>query len=245
MQRFRVLSLLAFAGLVLSAVTWASTLDDDDGIDWKKIPKAVKKTIQRVAQGAEIDEISREREGGRIVYEVVIEVGDVEIEIEIGEDGRILDVEIETEEDEDDDDDEDENDDDDNEVVVSAKDVPRAVKKAVRHYAGDARVRKWERETDDGRVYYEAEWISGGTEHAAKVTSNGSLIELEHAVQAEDVPKAVRRAAARHLGGRDHEYELKLIAVYEVEATVHGKEREILVWPTGDIVDDDDDDDDD
>ena len=97
MQHFRLVSLLAVAGLTLSVITWASSRHGS-GVDLKQVPPAVMKTVLRVARGAKISEIEREQVNGQIVYAVEIEVGDVEVEVTIDEQGNILDVEIESEE---------------------------------------------------------------------------------------------------------------------------------------------------
>ena len=96
---------------------------EDEGEHVVKIidlPKSVRKTLKREARGGEIEEIEREVENGRVVYDVDVEfeVGREELvyELLIREDGVLISKKLETDdEDEDDesvgDDDEDHDDD--------------------------------------------------------------------------------------------------------------------------------------
>ena len=80
------------------------------------LPKPVLKTLKREARGGEIEEIEKETEGEKVVYEAEVEFGEKEYEIEIAEDGKLLSKVLEEDEDDDedkDDDDEDDDDDDD------------------------------------------------------------------------------------------------------------------------------------
>lgn len=74
------------------------------------VPEAVRAAIASRQGAGKIDEIVREQEGGRVTYEVELETADGEVEIEIAEDGTVLDDD--SADDDDDDDDDDEGDDD-------------------------------------------------------------------------------------------------------------------------------------
>jgi len=106
---------------LLVLVSLAATVQADDEkekkISMSDCPKAVQKTLKQEARGGEIEEIEKETEGDRVVYEAEVELGENEYEIEIAEDGtllsKVLEQEDGDEEDEDDEDsDEDEDDDD-------------------------------------------------------------------------------------------------------------------------------------
>ena len=138
------------------------------------------------------------------------------------------------------------------EQKVSQRQVPTAVRKALKKLAGSARITEIERETKNGIVFYEGEWSTRGRETGAMVTAEGDLVELEEEIGAKDVPARVKAAVAKEFpGARRFEYEKVMVVMYEVEARIGGREMEILVLPTGKIVgkaednDDDDDDDDD
>jgi hypothetical protein len=71
-------------------------------------------TLKREARGGEIEEIEKETEGDRVVYEAEVEFGEKEYEIEIAEDGTLLSKVLEKEEgDDEDEDEEDEEEDED------------------------------------------------------------------------------------------------------------------------------------
>ena len=80
------------------------------------IPDAVKATILveilREVDGLELEEIEREREGGKIVYEAEFTYKGKEIELEISASGELLEKEIESDDEDDEDDDSDGEDDD-------------------------------------------------------------------------------------------------------------------------------------
>ena len=80
----------------------------EDGIAVTDLPAAVTDAIEAEYPGATLLEAELEEEN----YEVEIETADGEIlEVEVSEDGEILEVEVEVEDDDDDDDDDDEDDD--------------------------------------------------------------------------------------------------------------------------------------
>lgn len=62
------------------------------------LPKRVLKTLKREARGGEIEEIEKETEGDKVVYEAEVEFGEKEYEIEIAEDGTLLSKVLEEEE---------------------------------------------------------------------------------------------------------------------------------------------------
>lgn len=143
---------------------------------------------------------------------------------------------------------------------LSLNDVPEAAREAMKKLAGGARTTEVERENEHGVACYEAEWKVNGREVEAKVMANGDLLEMEQEVSASEVPQKVKAAAGKVFpAGADVEYERITVVMYEVEGKVDGKEREILIFPTGvihsqmddededegDDEDDDEDDDDD
>jgi len=59
--------------------------DDEEEIEVKlsDCPKAVQKTLKRESKGGELEEITKETEGKRVVYEAEVEFGDDEYEVEV------------------------------------------------------------------------------------------------------------------------------------------------------------------
>jgi uncharacterized membrane protein YkoI len=100
---------LAFvAGLVLLAAV-ACAEDKAEKVPLDKVPKAVMDAIMGRFPGADITSVEKEKEDGKIVYDVELKHKDRKYEMDILEDGTIIEIEKE----------------------VAAKDVPEAVTKAV------------------------------------------------------------------------------------------------------------------
>ena len=101
----RSLWLAAVLGVVVLAAFGFATLsvsgeadDDNDNeneqqISVDELPAAVKAAIKKAAQGARIEEVERETENGKTVYEVELVV-ETEMELELTEDGTIVGFEL-------------------------------------------------------------------------------------------------------------------------------------------------------
>ena len=101
--------LLVAATVACFAVMGGSALlaDDDEKevkVKLKDCPKVVQKTLKRESKGGEIEEIVKETEDGKVVYEAEVEIDGKEYEIEVAEDGTLLSKVLEDDDDEDDDD---------------------------------------------------------------------------------------------------------------------------------------------
>jgi len=73
--------------------------EDEEEVSLEDVPAAVKATILKEAAGAEVEEVAKETEGGQIIYEAEFEVDGKEIEIEVAENGTLLEREIEDDDD--------------------------------------------------------------------------------------------------------------------------------------------------
>lgn len=71
--------------------------DDDESVSLEQCPKAVRAAVKKLSSHGEIEEIEKEQENGRAVYEVEIEVDDKLYEITIAPNGKILSKELEEE----------------------------------------------------------------------------------------------------------------------------------------------------
>lgn len=141
------------------------------------------------------------------------------------------------------------------EEEMSLSQVPAQVREALLKLAGGAKITVVERENEHGAVSYEAEWEVNGREAEAEVTADGNLVKLEQEIGVSEVPAAVKATVAKKFpAGTKIEYERITMHFYEIEAEIGGREKEILVSPTGKILhaeageddhDDDDHDDDD
>ena len=117
----KLLLLVVMGFLAVGLVGWVAAgdagVDDEKEISIGDLPYGLVKMIHYYYPGAEIEEASVEMEDGMTVYDVEIEFGDHELELEVAQMWRILEVEADEDEDgdEDDGDEEDEDDDDEDE----------------------------------------------------------------------------------------------------------------------------------
>ena len=229
--------LLPLTGLgvigMVTLVAWAGG-EHEEEVTLEQVPAAVKATILKESAGGKITEIERERKNGTTVYEAEFLLDGKEIEIKIAADGALLGREVEGEED-----------DEDN---LTIDQMPGPARAALLKLAGGAKIIEVEREREHGVLVYEVEWIKDSRQHEAAVTADGALLELEETIPVKEAPAAVRAAIAKHFPANTRVVvEKTMIVVYEVEAKVDGKEKELLIFPTGRVheeADDDEDDDD-
>lgn len=263
-MKYRIMIAVSAVSLVSIAVLASVVAGEKDKGESKTqiedVPAAVQAAIKKATQGAKVQEIEKETEDGKTVYEVEISKNGLEIDLVFDEKGGLVAFDVEGDDeddagdDEDDDDkgeqreEEEENDgeEDDAEVVPFAK-IPAAAQKALLKLAGDAKISEVDVEDEDGVKVYEGAWKVNGVEHEAEVTANGDVIETEQVIAAGDAPKAVQKAAAKAFPkGAKVTIEKKTVVLYEIEAEIKGKEKEILVAATGQRVEiehgDDDDD---
>jgi uncharacterized membrane protein YkoI len=210
-------------------VVWADEGHEEE-VALDQVPPAVKATILKETAEAKINEIERETANGKTIYEVEFLRDGKEIEIQIASDGTVLGREVEEEQGDEDD--------------LTMEQVPEPARSALMKLAGGARIIEAEREQEYGAVVYEAEWVTSGTKYEAAVTADGALVETEEIIPVEKAPQAVRSAIAKHFpAGAKVTVERKMVVIYEVEARIDGKEREVLVLPTGKVLEGHDDDD--
>lgn len=72
------------------------------------------------------------------------------------------------------------------EVKVTLKEVPDAVRATILREAGDAKVTEIERETKNGKTTYEAEFVQNGKEIEIKIAPDGTLLGREVEDQDDD-----------------------------------------------------------
>lgn len=233
MKRNKALLSLIGLGVVgtLTFAAWAAQ-EHEEQVTLDQVPAAVKATILKESAGGKITEIERETKNGKTVYEAEFLLNGKEIEVKIAPDGTLLGREVEDEGDDEDD--------------LTIDQIPEPARAALLKLAGDAKITEAECEREHGVLVYEAGWVAGGIQYEAAVTADGALVETEETIPAKKAPAAVRAAIAKHFGANAKVVvEKKMIVVYEVEAKVDGKEKELLVFPTGRVHEEHDDDDDD
>jgi len=81
---------------IVAAGTMAYANDESEAeIKLTDCPAAVQKTLAREAHGATIEEVEKETEDGKTVYEAEVKIDGKEYEIEVAEDGTLLEKKLE------------------------------------------------------------------------------------------------------------------------------------------------------
>jgi uncharacterized membrane protein YkoI len=96
-------------GLTVFLAAWAPARADEEKVDLDKVPKAVTDAVKARFPDAEVKGASKETENGKTIYELEIKNKKDEIDVELTPDGDITSIEKE----------------------IDAKDLPKAVAKAV------------------------------------------------------------------------------------------------------------------
>jgi hypothetical protein len=127
----------------------------------------------------------------------------------------------------------------DSEKKVKAKDVPAAVAAAAAKAYPNARIVEWARETEAGKIFYEAEMREGKTKRDVLFTPDGKIELVEEAVSISEVPSAVKNALKmRYPKATINEAE-RLTANNEVQYELHVKnapKKEVVFTPDGKFV---------
>jgi hypothetical protein len=120
--------------------------------------------------------------------------------------------------------------------------IPKGAAMTLRKHAGGAKIERVSRAHEGGRVVFEAAWFEGGLEREASVTALGMLIELEEEIESSLVPAIVRSTAVARLANATTMKFVKIMpaGTYEVEATIDGREREMVFTADGREIGDDD-----
>ena len=135
------------------------TADTLQALELADLPSAVQETVKRELGSAHIDEIERDTEDGKVVYEVEAETADGrEIELEVAEDGTLLEKGEE----------------------VRLTEVPAAVRATIERELGGVSPEKIERETEKGTVCYEVEAeTADGREIELEIAEDGTLLDKD------------------------------------------------------------------
>ena len=174
-------------GLAVGIVCWAfgpsviSAKDTDVKVKIEELPKAVKDTVDKFiadnAPGAKFDEAKKEIEkDGKVIYDVELEAGDKDVELEIAEDGTLIEQEVDEEEEEKEGEEGDEEDKDEG-VTVSFEELPQAVKDTVNNEKGE--IGEIEKEEEDGKVIYDVDVKIEGKKFELKIAADGRLLKKE------------------------------------------------------------------
>jgi hypothetical protein len=126
--------------------------------------------------------------------------------------------------------------------------IPRVVMESLKAKFPKAEIHKWTKEKEGDEVIYDIEFKQEGRKCEADIKEKGDYINYEKAIEAKDLPKAVRDAIEKRypkatLKENMEETEVKgkdeKLSAYEVVlVTADKKEVEVRVSPNGKILED-------
>ncbi|MHB8972487.1 MAG: PepSY-like domain-containing protein [Pirellulaceae bacterium] len=246
--------------LALGAVSLASVIvvtplsaaeKGDRVVGLNEIPTVVREAIASATKGARITKIEKGTENGKTCYEVEVSRKGAQVDLAFDDNGHLVGSKVEGDDEQGDGEQgdneqggkgnarqrrerqEDDAEADDAEVVPTDK-IPAAALKALRKLAGGAEISGVQVEDEDGVRIYEGAWKVKAVQHEATVTADGTLVSTEQIAAAKAAPQAVQTLANKAFPkGTQVKMERKTIVLYEVEAIIDGKVKEILVAPTG------------
>ena len=127
-------------------------------VSLSEVPQAVRATIERELKGVEIDDIDREKDDGKIVYEVDAENDDRQVKLKIAENGTLLEKEEE----------------------IDSDDLPDVVLAAVKKSVGDIDFDDIEKRFVRGRkTIYRIQGDKGDLEIELKIAEDGTILDKE------------------------------------------------------------------
>lgn len=85
-------SLLIMVGLAITSgsLLAAGPLLADDDLTLEQLPATVRATVERETKGGQVTDIERDREAGKVIYEVEFTLDGKSYELDIAEDGGLL-----------------------------------------------------------------------------------------------------------------------------------------------------------
>ncbi|CAN5358165.1 hypothetical protein BH09PLA1_BH09PLA1_24010 [soil metagenome] len=125
------------------------------------------------------------------------------------------------------------------EKKIALGEAPAAVQAAVKKVAGDQKLDKLVKETDEGKTVYEAEFKVNGAAHSAKISETGEVLEEEMDVQAAELPQPVRDAVSKKFpDGKITRAEMARAngkAMYEIHVQSGKDTHELVVNAAGQV----------
>ncbi len=86
------------------------------------------------------------------------------------------------------------------ETRIQEKDLPAAVRETLKAQSTGAQIRSFSKETEGGKIYYEAETTIHGHSRDILMDASGAVIEVEEQVSLESVPEPARAAIVKRAG---------------------------------------------
>ncbi len=130
----------------------------DRKIGKSELPEAVRNTAEQQSAGATVTGYSKERENGKLEYEVQMTVNGHSKDVTIAPDGRVLEVEEQ----------------------VTMSQLPADVQAGLQTKAGAGKIAKIESLTKGGKIVaYEAQVMTAGKHSEVQVGPNGKALDHE------------------------------------------------------------------
>lgn len=147
---------LFYIVLLLVGLSGSSVFGGKD-VSLSEVPQAVRETIERELKGIEIDDIERDKDDGKIVYEVDTDGGN-DLKLKIAEDGTLLEREEELDED----------------------DLPAVILAAVKKSVGDIDIDDVEKRYRRGRkIYYKIEGETDEFKVDLEIAEDGTILDKD------------------------------------------------------------------
>ena len=123
------------------------------------------------------------------------------------------------------------------EKPVKMKDLPAPVQKAVQEQIKDAQLKGLSRETENGKVFYEAETMVNGKSRDILMDANGAVVEVEEETTLDNVPAPVKatleKSAQRAKILKVETVTKGSVVSYEAVVSKNGKKTEVAVAADG------------
>ncbi len=162
MNGMRVIIVAAVCAVVGFAA-WA----DEEKVPLDKLPAKIKEAVKAKFPDAELVSAEKEKENGKIVYEVAIKNKGKAIEVTLDEEGKIVTVESE----------------------IAAKDLPKPVAEAFEKKYPNATVTKVEEVVEGGKTKYELLISFGKKKLEVTFDPQGKFLEEEDKSKEKDEKK--------------------------------------------------------
>jgi len=163
-------------------------------VSLSEAPQAVRVTIERETKGFDIDDIERDKDDGKIVYEVDAENDGREIKLKIAEDGTLLQKEEE----------------------LDTKDLPAAILNAVKQMFGDVDFEDVEKDYRWGRgTTYKIEAEVDKLRIDLEMKEDGTVVKKRVRDNDDDVPGGLRKVRGKFMQLRG---QLKIVVIGDSRA---------------------------
>jgi len=147
---------LLLTALMAASTSFAATTKAPPKLTLESLPEAVQKTVKAEAEGAVIHDISKEKEGGKWVYEIETMIKDMSHDFIVAEDGTLL----------------------TSERQVTLDSLPAPARATLTKAAGKSTIRIIESVTKAGKLeYYEAQVGSAKASKEIKVSPEGAIVK--------------------------------------------------------------------